>query len=606
MVKVSKLKKALAITLPVLLLFWSIPNALGAERNNTTVNIIDTISNQSEFDALIYKASHRKEVDAYLKEGTYIIEGSNPIYTKFKLRGEGAVLKQRNKILTKKDAIKETSTHYICPIDNIGIFSLFVDTEGNNVAVSEDSEPKSKVNYITEDVVPVYSQNSSEINKIKLKIPDNLNYLRNLSFSKAFGYIDSWWSAPTFAITHSDEDYFYCDLLQPRTKEQFNSFINGEKSQYKKNPSFVIYNVTPQPDRIFYTDKYIYIPKDYNEIEVIDYNQNQPLFIPQEEAKVKFENLDIINSNFIVFSHKNLRGEISFENCKFRNILQQVLNTAYDSNLNRLYINQCEFIDCAFIELNPLIKIIAPNCNGKITNNLFNHYKDGFCFYKNVMQYIYIRNCKDIEISDNIFINNPRGAFFLWSGKIDIVSNEFYNDSTFNSFPDRNFSRDAGAIYCGKLYGNNIITDDNPNKISLRLNKIHDFYGKGDVRGIFIDDGRGDVTCFGNLIFNGQLYSIDSRVDSSDPYSSIRNKYTYNIVAYPYRLTYGDSIRSIDRPILKNNILLFSNGDNKVTTQSHTDIRVSDFKIDGSDVKINNKVLKKLPKEVRNMISPLK
>ena len=593
------------MTLPVLLLFGIIPNSLATYQNGASINVTDTISTQSEFDALMKKASLRKEVDAYLTEGIYTIDGSKPIYTKFKLNGDGAVLTQKNKILTKKDAIRETSTHYVCPIKNLGIFSLFVDSDGRIIPISEDVDSESKVNYITEDVIPIESKESSDISKIKLKIPDNLNNLRNQSFSRAFGYIDSWWTAPSFAITHSDAKYFYCELLQPRTKAQFNAYINGEKSAYKENIAFVLYNTSPQTDKIYYTDEYVFIPKHYNQVEIIDYNQDQPLFIPQEEAELRLENIDIINSNYVVFPHKNLKGGITFENCKFRNILQKVINTAYNSDIETISIDRCEFFDCAFIEFIPLIRVFAPNCYGKITNSIFNQYSGGFCFYKNVMQYLYLSSCKEFYIADNIFINNPRGALFLLNGKFDISNNEFYNDSTFNSFPYRNFSRDAGAIYCNKLYGNYIKTTETPDKISLKYNKIHDFYGKSELRGIFIDDGRGDVTCYGNLIFNGQSYSIDSRVNNNDPYSSIRNNYQYNIVDRPYRLMYGDSVPKSDRPILNSNILLF-NEDNKVTTQSSNDIRASKYKIDGTNVRIDNKVLKKLPKAVRYMVNSLK
>lgn len=593
------------MALPVLLFFCCSPDASGADRKTTSKNAVDTISSQSEFNALMKRASQKQEVDAYLKDGTYTIEGTIPIFAKFSLRGDGAVLKQNNKILTKKDAIKETDTHYICPIENLGIFSLFLDHDGNVIRVAEDVDSNSKVNYITEDIIPIESGTSDQVSKIKIKIPENLKRLRNQSFSKAFGYLDSWWSAPIFTITHADNEYFYCDLELPRTKEQFNSYINGEKSQYKKDAAFVIFNTSPQNDRIYYTDKVVYIPKGYNEVEIINYTRKDPLFKPKEKAELLLKNINIVNSNSIVFAQNSMIGGISFENCKFRNILQEVLLTAYDAKLGKLSINHCEFLDCALIESIPIIKIIASNCNGEITNCVFNHYSSGFCFYKNVSEYIYIRKCDKLQIADNIFVNNPRGALFLWNGNVDIVSNEFYNDPTFNSFPDRNFSRDAGAIYCGKLYGENPLTNT-ASKASIRLNKIHDFYGKGDVNGIFIDDGRGDIICYGNLIFNGQNYSIDSRVVKSDPYSSIRNQYLYNIVEYPYRLTYGDDIPQADRPLLNGNILLFTKGTNKATRESKTDIRTPGFKIEGTDVKIDKKILKKLPKEVRDMVSLLK
>lgn len=564
----------------------------------------DTVQTQIEFNDLLNKASHKQEIDAYLKPGIYIVDESQSIYTKFNLKGNSASIKQRNKIFTKADAVKETLTHYICPAENINEFSLFIDDTGNIIPVSEEVDSQSKINFVTSDIISIENDSAQYINHIKIKIPDNLSHLKNRTFEKSFGYIDSWWTAPTFLLSHSDSIYFYCNLSQRRERSQYNAYINGEKFQYNQNISCVIYNIEPKESMLFFDKEYIYIPKKYDRIEIIDSN-NKPLFITQDDAEVKFEGINIVNSSSVFQAGKNT-SSINLLNCNFHNILKQAFDTRYKSNLKNLNLVGCRFSNCAFLDGIPLINISAPECVGNIANCIFNQYESGFCFYKNTAQNIYIVHCKKFEITRNLFFNAPRGGLFLLNGKIEVVSNEFFNNSIFNSYPYRNFSRDAGAIYCSRLYDDSRIKDDNPNQILLKLNKIHDFYGKGDVRGIFIDDGRGDVTCYGNLIYNGQSYSIDSRVTKTDCYSSIRNKYQFNILAYPYRLTYGDSLVAKDRPIISHNILLFKDKEYKATTPAQTDINISNFEINSKDVKIDDNIWMTLPKDIRELVSPLK
>lgn len=565
---------------------------------------LDTIQTQADFDNILKKASDKHEINAYLKTGIYIVNESQPIYTKFNLKGNTACIKQKNKIITKDDAIDETDTHYICPAENISEFSLFVDNAGNIIPVSEEVDSNTKINIVTNDIIPIKNDSARYIEQIKIKIPDNLSFLKNKTFDKSFGYIDSWWTAPAFIVSHSDSIYFYCGLLQKRELKQYAAYIDGEKSQYNQNISFVIYNVRPESGKLFFNKNHIYIPKKYSTIEIID-SKSRSIFILQDDAEVKFEGINIINSTSVFQSSKNTRS-IEITNCDFHNILKQVLDTRYKTNIKNLTLAGCRFSNYAFLDGIPLLSISVPECNGRITNNIFNQYESGFCFYKNTAQNIYIIHCKKFEIARNLFFNAPRGGLFLLNGKIEVISNEFFNDSIFNSYPYRNFSRDAGAIYCSRLYDDSRIKDDNPNKIQLKLNKIHDFYGKGDVRGIFIDDGRGDITCYGNLIYNGQSYSIDSRATQTDYYSSIRNKYQFNILGHPYRLTYGDSIMTKNRPIIDHNILLFKDKECKVTTPSQTDIHISNFEINSESIKIDNSVWETLPKDLRELVSPFK
>jgi hypothetical protein len=80
-------------------------------------------------------------------------------------------------------------------------------------------------------------------------------------------------------------------------------------------------------------------------------------------------------------------------------------------------------------------------------------------------------------------------------------------------------------------------------------------YG-GDARGIFIDDGRGDVICEGNVILNMQWYSMDSRDVKLIDAASIRNRYDGNIVSTRYRLVGGKDVKGENVPVLNENILL--------------------------------------------------
>lgn len=577
------------------------PSISGKDTHNVYTDIIQT---QAEFDNLLEKASHKYEINAYLKPGIYIVNKSQPIYTKFNLRGNTANIRQKNQIFTKKDAIRRTPTHYICPAENINEFSIFVDNDGNIIPLSEEVDTKTKINIVTDDIVCVEDDHNQYIERIKIRIPENLYYLRNRKFDKTFGYIDSWWSAPSFIVSHSDSIYFYCDLSQKRELRQYNAYINGEKFQYNQNIAFVIYNVEPKAGRLFFDKKFIYIPKEYDQIEIID-SKSKPLFVLQENADVKFEEINIVNTTSVFQTNRNSKSLVLI-NCNFHNILKQAIDTRYKTNLKSLNLAGCHFSNYSFLDGIPLLNISAPECNGNITNSIFNQYESGFCFYKNTAQNIYISHCKGFKINNNLFFNTSRGGLFLLNGKIEVVSNEFFNDSIFNSYPSRNFSRDAGAIYCSRLYNRFKTQDDNLNKIQLKLNKIHDFYGKGDVRGIFIDDGRGDVACYGNLIYNGQSYSIDSRAINTDNYSSIRNEYQYNILAYPYRLTYGDSIETKNRPIINHNVLLFMDNECKVTTPSHTDIQISNFEINNTDIKIDSQAWEKLPEDIRELVNPLK
>ena len=68
--------------------------------------------------------------------------------------------------------------------------------------------------------------------------------------------------------------------------------------------------------------------------------------------------------------------------------------------------------------------------------------------------------------------------------------------------------------------------DNKIHHILLENNLIYGAYAYGrDARGIFIDDGRGDVTCNNNVILNTQSFSIDSRNVKRHDASSVRVRY---------------------------------------------------------------------------------
>lgn len=123
----------------------------------------------------------------------------------------------------------------------------------------------------------------------------------------------------------------------------------------------------------------------------------------------------------------------------------------------------------------------------------------------------------------------------------------------------RNSSRDTGALYIG-TFSQDLDEEisNTENVVEVRNNIIYNLLGRGDTRGIFIDNGRGDVRCYGNIVLFGQTYSIDARNYSPNLGSTCRVVYQNNILGSKYRLEYNhDNIVGDNIPEAIANVLLY-------------------------------------------------
>ncbi|MBR1543173.1 MAG: hypothetical protein IJ628_11260 [Bacteroidaceae bacterium] len=118
---------------------------------------------------------------------------------------------------------------------------------------------------------------------------------------------------------------------------------------------------------------------------------------------------------------------------------------------------------------------------------------------------------------------------------------------------------DSGAIY----------TWTQNDGIIIRYNYIHDYTGAGDNRGIFCDDGSGNLSIYGNAVLNTpNSYSIDSR-RAKDQKAGLRNNnrnfMAYNVVDNGVRFM-GYSLE--ERHCRKgSNLVLSNNKDKNVSNQ---------------------------------------
>ena len=174
--------------------------------------------------------------------------------------------------------------------------------------------------------------------------------------------------------------------------------------------------------------------------------------------------------------------------------------------------------------------------------------------------------------------NSPRGHLFLKQGKIIVTDNVFYNSDVFNANYERNICSDWGMIYCNHLYKDTeSALNDTTSKIVIERNLIYGAYSYGNqARGIYIDDGRGDVECRNNVILNTQSYSMDSRNVKLTDASSVRNQFIGNIVTSRYQLASGPAVKGKNRPVSRGNILL----DSRENVTSGVDVLEDDSRLD--------------------------
>lgn len=515
------------------------------------------ISTQAQFDAAIERINKGEEMQLQLASNLFYLKDRVKARSPLSIVGDNATIVCCSVKYVPKEAVSVTDTHVVYRVkSNLSIFPLFFNDNGEIYQVSESVIDSIGVN-IAEGEFIVPEQYSAGA-QVQIPIPNNLIHLRNKVFSNSFGYFDCGWQVINFRLLRSDDRYFHCTTLNSCSTKNY----QFDNKTYRKPIRFVIYNAELKKDAVYYDNSFLYVPKTIGGLNCInkdDVYKQTPTVTSQSDLildGIQFMGFDGIS---VVSESKN---KCIIRNCKFQDCLGPalVIRKRVDRDLEVAVINNCKFINCSF-QNDHCIKIYG-TCSGKTCVSLSDctiaRNRDGRILYKNSVGSVSVEG--DVSISRNVMFNSPRGHLFLKQGKITVTDNVFYNSDVFNANYERNICSDWGMIYCNHLYKDTeSALNDTTSKIVIERNLIYGAYSYGNqARGIYIDDGRGDVECRNNVILNTQSYSMDSRNVKLTDASSARNQFIGNIVTSRYQLASGPAVKGINRPVSRGNILLDS------------------------------------------------
>ncbi len=516
-------------------------------------NAKELISTQSCFDALVDRINSGESVDAILSRGQYVLHKPIRAKNNLSISSSGATITFGYNEYTINEAIGVKNGYYICRLKTpVSPFSLFVNGKGEIVPVSEIVENGKGVivtpqriigNYISKEVMPII-------------IPFSESYVDegNYKFNNAFGYFDCAWSRYPFKVDTFSNGTLNCHTISDVKIPNFNYNVD----KYHKENRYVLYNVCPTAGHIYYTDDCIYIPLEQKSIKCIPNQMSGSHEYSIKVAKdVYFRGITFSGFNGILVSSKP-NSTCLIEDCVFRNTLSYALVVvkSQGDDMREAIIRGCTFENCALFSdyaVDLRSDIVGRNCI-TLCNCSLSKYTDGIAHYKACTGLVYVN--ADATIIGCTLFNSARDHLMLNSGRIIINGNQIFNTTEFNSHVLRNLSADFGLIYCNHIYKDSESAIQNTvNSIVITENLIYGAEGYGHVgRGVFIDDGRGDVTCTSNVIFNCQSHTIDSRAeDSYIGSSSIRNRISNNVLVGSYRLISGKYLTDDQRAVASGN-----------------------------------------------------
>lgn len=510
---------------------------------------------QKQFDKAIELINQGKEMSLRLHRGTYRLSTSLNSIAPLKIQGNGAVITCSIEI-GMDDLLYTEENHHVYRLSkSLPPYTLFYDKNGKIISVSESVLDSVCVNYLEGTIGAPREYTAGTY--IKIPISSNLHHLKNKFFDKAFGYVDCGWTIVDFALEKSDSYFFYCKTLSSCSPHNY----MYDKTAYHNKVRFVIYNAERKDDAIFYNNDKLYVPKNIDVLNVV-YNggTEYPLPIIKFNGDTFIEGVSFTGITYITVNSQQ-ENRCIINNCKFLNTIGSTLtiNKENGSRVSKAIISNCIFEYCSLHT--GTVVFLSSNWSGnpciKMNKCKLSRYPDGTVGYKNTYGVVKLNG--DVVFEDNVVFNTSRVHVNCGAGNIVVRNNILYNTDDFNSNLNRNLSSDWGIIYCDHQYTDAEKALNNKNhRVLLQNNLLYGAYGYGgDARGVFIDDGRGDVICVGNVILNTQIYSIDSRKSTTSA-ASVRNRYVNNILTSNYRLAAGTSVTGSDTPITDANILTTS------------------------------------------------
>ena len=557
-------------------------------------NTFVKVASQEQFDAAVERINGGQETQLVLRNGVYLLK--EPIIAKapLSIRGKHATITSATK-LAIKDTLRSTSTYYIYKLDKrLSPFTIFFNKKGELLPVSESVIDSVKVNYVEGNIEApsIYREGVD----IKIPISRDLFRLKSRTFACAYGYFDSGWSTVSFRINKSDDSFFYCTTLSICPTRNF----QYDHDYYKKPIRYVIYNAEIYENSIYYDDSNLYIPKNISEFYYLP-NSDSSHTIPFITTMGDLELRDV---NFVGFGGVFVRSKATnictIKRCSFENNHGVALKIDKENGINteRAIVSGCSFEKCS-VYSDFIVRLTSTFMGSPcilMHNCVLSRYPDGNVKYKNAKESVYVSG--DVEIRDNVMYNTCRGHLIMDGGNIIVSGNFLYNTDSFNVHRMRNLSNDWGHAYCNHMFEETKSALDNKiHHILLENNLIYGAYAYGgDARGIFIDDGRGDVTCNNNVILNTQSFSLDSRNVTLHDASSARVRYDGNLVTSIYRLEAGAAVEGENRPTTSKNYLFTS----KKSRISNVEILENDVigdidtssSCDGTKIKISKDLFK--------------
>ena len=533
------------------------------------------VSSQAQFDAVVEQINKGEEVTIELKKGQYLLSKVVSAKAPLKIKGKNATIIGFNDLQTIlidiynnlfeiSTRVGEDDDFWFYKInEDITPYSLFFDEKGTILDVSESVEEGTMVNLALDGLFPESNMKAGTI--IKIPIADNLNHLKNHVFSRAFGYFDCGWQTVNFLLEKSDKEYFYCKTLNNCRTGNY----SYDKRSYKKPVRYVIYNAEKRADKIFYDNKYLYIPKNKEivyQVKCSDYNRPESPFLVHSDLIIKGVSFCGIDG---IEVHSPASTICVIESCKFLNSLGYGLRIIKEGgkDVRTASIKNCYFESCSL--LSGTVLHLQSSCEGgnaiALTNSVICRYPNDIVGYKNVDGAVYADG--NIALINNVVFNTCRDHLYFNRGHITAKGNLLYNTDKFNSYVNRNLSCDWGLIYCNHVFSDT--EDALTNKTHQIIVHNNLLYGacsfRNDARGIYIDDGRGDVVCKDNVILDVDFLSMDSRNVSLQNASSVRNVFEGNIVSTKYKLMGGPAVNGDDVPVIAGNIVLNPQSDNIVS-----------------------------------------
>lgn len=514
-----------------------------------------TVYTQQQFDEAIDRTIMGNPVSVRLLPGTYHLSKNINTSASFSIIGLNATISAYTDSYTFDDFDYETPSHYVCRLKTkLNEFSLMVDQNGTLIDISETVEDSILVNKVDSILAPAEVKKGS---KILIPIPDNLAYLKNKVFQKAFGYFDCGWSRICFKLKKTDGKSLYCETLNSTNVPRY----DYEKSTYKNDIRFVIYNAEVKVNAVYYDDEYIYIPKTIKKLNVKNCNvfaNLKPEIEINGSVTISGVTFDGINGISIKSGDTN---SCHIMDCEFKHTLGNTLfiSKKVKKDFIPAYVTKCKFEECSL--LSGVMLSLSSSYIGKnsffVENCEFVRYPDSKVRYKNTSAMVNVN--ADAFVSNCRLWNTCRSHLYFTRGYSVSKNNIIYNTPEFNSAVERNLSNDWGLIYVNHIFkvNDNAIANKN-HKVIVDGCLLYGAQANAkDARGVMIDNGRGDVVCRNNIVLDCQCYTFDSRETKNFiGTSSIRNVIENNILGGRYRLAGGVDLLEKDFPISRENVLL--------------------------------------------------